>query len=331
LPSRAALVEYFVVKEQFVAALVTKDSLRIVGTTPVSRAANLVRLLRFQLSKFALGADYVGSFQEALAYATRTHLQELYRELIAPLREHISAGHLIFVPHGVLHSLPFHALFDGEKYLIDQFSISYAPSAGVYAVCEREKETAADGALVLGVPDERAPLIEEEVRAVAKMLPKSRLVIGAELAGDALRRDEANYRIVHIATHGNFRQDNPMFSGIRLGRSYLNLYDLYQLKLHAELVTLSGCATGLNVVTTGDELLGLARGLLYAGARSLLLTLWDVHDRSTSDFMSLFYERIGRGQLRANAFQQAVRELRERYPHPFHWAPFTLTGRIFAD
>lgn len=330
LPYHAVLVEYFVVKEHFVAAVVTRDSLRIVGTTPLSRAANLVRLLRFQLAKFALGADYIGNFEETLAHATRTHLHELYRELIAPLRKYISASHLILVPHGLLHSVPFHALFDGEKYLIDHFSVSYAPSAGVYAICERKMKAASQGALVLGVPDERAPLIEEEVRSVAKIVPNSRLVIGAEPAGDILRTEGASYRLIHIATHGKFRQDNPMFSGIRLGPSYLSLYDLYQLQLHADLVTLSGCATGLNVITTGDELLGLTRGLLYAGARSLLLTLWDVHDQSTSHFMSSFYARISRQQDRATAFQEATQELRERYSHPFHWAPFTLTGKIFG-
>jgi CHAT domain-containing protein len=137
-------------------------------------------------------------------------------------------------------------------------------------------------------------------------------------------------RLIHIATHGTFRQDNPMFSGIRLGDSYLSLYDLYQLKFNAELITLSGCATGLNVVAAGDELLGLIRGFLYAGAQSLLLTLWDVHDGSTSQFMTSFYRRLCDGQDRAVAFQSAVRELRETYPHPYYWAPFMLVGKVSA-
>ena len=135
-------------------------------------------------------------------------------------------------------------------------------------------------------------------------------------------------RLIHIATHGKFRQDNPMFSGIRLGDAYLNLYDLYQLKLDAELVTLSGCATGMNVVTSGDELLGLIRGLLYAGAHSLLLTLWDVHDQSAADFMVGFYRRFHGGESKAGALRGAMMELRERYPHPYHWAPFTLIGKV---
>jgi CHAT domain-containing protein len=91
---------------------------------------------------------------------------------------------------------------------------------------------------------------------------------------------------------------------------------------------LSGCATGLNVVTAGDELLGLIRGLLYAGARSLLLTLWNVHDRSTAEFMNCFYQRFQGGSDKATAVQAAMQDLRHCYPHPYHWAPFTLIGKI---
>lgn len=119
-----------------------------------------------------------------------------------------------------------------------------------------------------------------------------------------------------------------MFSGIRLGAGQLNLYDLYQLRLQAELITLSGCATGLNVVTAGDELLGLVRGLLYAGAQSVLLTLWNVHDRSTSEFMDAFYKKVKRGDSKASALRNAMLDLRDRFPHPYYWAPFTLTGKL---
>jgi tetratricopeptide (TPR) repeat protein len=330
LPDHAAIVEYFAVREQFVAAVLTRRELKIVPITPVSRITNLVRLLRFQFSKFALGPAYVNSFHETLFRASRAHLLDLYRELIAPICDYIPASHLIVVPHGLLHSVPFHALFDGEKYLIDRFAVSYAPSAGIYSLCHRKKSSASEPALIIGVPDERAPLIEDEVRAVSAILPQSRLVMGAEPGDEAIRATGINYRLIHIATHGFFRQDNPMFSGIRLGSSYLNLYDLYQLKLNAELVTLSGCATGLNVITAGDELLGLTRGLFYAGAQSLLLTLWDVHDASTSEFMASLYRNLPKASDRATAFQTAVRDVRSRYPHPYYWAPFTLTGKVFA-
>jgi len=118
--------------------------------------------------------------------------------------------------------------------------------------------------------------------------------------------------VLHIATHGIYRQDNPMFSGIRLGDGYLNLYDLYQMRLNANLVTLSGCATGMNFIAAGDELLGLQRGLFCAGATTLLLSLWDVHDQSTAKFMQYFYrEFIHTGQM-ASALQHAMQELRQQ-------------------
>ena len=117
-----------------------------------------------------------------------------------------------------------------------------------------------------------------------------------------------------------------MFSSIRLGDGPISVYDLYELQLPAELVTLSGCSTGVTVVAGGDEQLGLVRGLLYAGARTVLLTLWDVHDSSTSEFMTTFYDRLQRGWSRARAVQQGMRELRERHAHPFYWAPFCVIG-----
>jgi CHAT domain-containing protein/tetratricopeptide (TPR) repeat protein len=331
LPSESVLLEYFAVKGHFLAAVVSGEDLEIVPLTPVSRVENLIRMLRFQLAKFRLGSDYTHMFEQSLLQATRAHLGELFQELVAPFRKQLRGRHLMIVPHDVLHYLPFHALFDGTEYLIDAFTISYAPSASVYALCQRRKSRPCGPPLVLGVPDARAPFIENEVRAVAAALVGSELVTGAEAGDQALRTSGARSRLVHIATHGIFRHDNPMFSGIRLGASYLNLYDLYQLKLEAELVALSGCATGLNVVAAGDELLGLVRGLLYAGAQSLLLTLWDVHDHSTSEFMTLFYEKLAETGDRAFSFQSATRRLRDLYRHPYYWAPFTLIGKTVSS
>jgi CHAT domain-containing protein len=328
LPTGAVLVEYFSLKNQFVAAVLTHEGLKIVPLTPVSRVVNLLRMLHFQISKFKLGVEYTQTFEKSMLGVVQANLRELYEEVLAPVRSYLAARHLIIVPHGVLHYLPFHALLDGNGYLIDSFTISYAPSASIFVHCQ-EKPTRATGAsLVLGIPDARAPLILEEVRAVAAIIPGAELLLGAKANQQVLREKGAQSRLIHMATHGKFRQDNPMFSGIRLGDAYLNLYDLYQLQLDAELVTLSGCATGMSVVTSGDELLGLIRGLLHAGAHSLLLTLWDVHDRSTADFMSSFYRRLQGGGGKAYALQGAMIELRERYPHPYHWAPFTLIGKI---
>lgn len=330
IPRDSVLIEYFSIRDEFVAAVLTREKLDIVPLTPVSRAVNLLRLLDFQMAKFHLGAEYTRQFERPLLDAAQAHLTELQRELVAPLRNHLNAAHLVIVPHGILHYLPFHALFDGERYMIDEHTISYAPSATVFSLCQQKARTVSPEVLVLGIPDAVAPLIEDEARSVAGILESAKLLLASQATRQALQSKGSPSRLIHIATHGTFRQDNPMFSGIKLGDGYLSLYDLYQLRLETDLVTLSGCATGLNVVTGGDELLGLIRGLLYAGARSLLLTLWNVHDRSTADFMRCFYKRLQDGADKPLAVRGAMRELRESYPHPYHWAPFALIGNVSA-
>jgi CHAT domain-containing protein len=142
-----------------------------------------------------------------------------------------------------------------------------------------------------------------------------------------LRTHGRTSRLIHIATHGYFRQDNPLFSSIRLGDSHLSLYDIYHLELPAELMVLSGCATGLNVISPGDELMGLVRGLLQAGAQSLILSLWDVHDKSTMEFMLALYTELLGGRSKPEAMQAAMIKIRNSYPHPYYWAPFSLIGK----
>jgi CHAT domain-containing protein len=178
----------------------------------------------------------------------------------------------------------------------------------------------------MGVPDQLAPEIDKEARAVAAVLPGSRLLLGDAATESSLRALGPESRLIHISTHGLFRRDNPMFSSIRLGDGQLSLIDLYRIRLSAGLVTLSGCSTGLSAVVGGDELLGLVRGLLYAGAASALVTLWDVSDNSTTDFMTAFYPSIAAGRGRAEALRTAMLRVREAYPNPYHWAPFLLVG-----
>jgi len=240
----------------------------------------------------------------------------------------LKGDHLVLSPHGALHHVPLHALHDGTEYLIDRFTVSYAPSASVYALCRGKSAGSASRSLILGVQDSKTPWISQEVEQVAAVVRDPHLLMGAEASQEALRTLGPGSRQIHIATHGVFRSDNPMFSSVRLGDAYLSLYDLYSLRLPVDLLTLSGCATGLNVVTGGDELMGLARGLLYGGAHALVLTLWDVHDGSTAEFMREFYFHLSSGTTsKALALQKAMAEVRRRYPHPFHWAPFILVGK----
>jgi len=327
LPADTLLVEYFCIRDRVISCVFGRDDLQIQPITLQSRVQKLLQLLQFQMAKFRLDPQYVSRFYDSLVESTMSHLQNLYQELLAPLVGSLQARHLVFIPHGILHYVPMHALHDGQNYVADRFSVSYAPSASIYSICQRRQPIAAKHSLIMGIADAHAPSILEEVSTIHKILPEAKLFTGESATQQALRQYGAGSRIVHIATHGYFRADNPMFSSIRLADSHLSLYDLYHLRLPAELVVLSGCATGLNVVKPGDEQIGLVRGLLQAGAQSLMLSLWDVHDSSTKEFMVAFYTRMQQGRSRPLALQEAMAEIRERYPHPYYWAPFLLIGK----
>ena len=328
LPANSMLVEYFQIEDRLLAVVLTSETLQILPVSKITHVTPLLEKLEFQLAKLRLGPDYVRTFAGSLLKTTQQHLKDLHGELISPLQTHLKGQHLVIVPHGVLHRLPFQALFDGSQYLIDKFTISYAPSAAILSLCHKRSVNPQGSSLVMGVPDDAAPLIGEEATTVASAIPNAELFLGRQATMAVLQEKGPHCRLIHIATHGFFRQDSPMFSGIHLGDSILSLYDLYRLKLPAELISLSGCATGVSTIAGGDELLGLVRGLIYAGARAALLTLWDVNDRSTLEFMAAFYRHLAAGVSKVCALQQSAQELRRRYPHPFYWAPFSLVGNL---
>ncbi len=327
MPADTLIVEYFRVRDRILVCLLGPQTVEILPVTIESRVAELLRLLQFQLSKFHLTPQYLETFHDSLVQATDAHLKELYEELVAPVAGRLKAKHLVFVPHGLLHYVPFHALYDGSQYLIDRHTVSYSPSASIYALCQNRAANTSGSSLLLGIPDPQAPAILDEVQSLTGVLNQAELFVGEKASEALLRSKGPGSRIIHIATHGRFRQDNPMFSAIRLGNTFLSLFDLYQLRLPVELITLSGCSTGLNAVAGGDELIGLARGLLHAGAQSLILSLWDVHDKSTAQFMAVFYRLLSSGKTKAEALRSAMLDARSRYPHCYQWAPFILVGK----
>jgi CHAT domain-containing protein/tetratricopeptide (TPR) repeat protein len=327
IPVGTVILEYFLNRDSIAAVLLSDRSVEIVPLTGRPEITDLLDKLEFQLSKHRLGPKYATIFSGLLLKSTLGHLRGLYRALIEPIRRRLDAQHLVIAPYGLLHRLPFQALFNGQDYLGDEFTISYAPSASVYALCRSRSTIKTRRSLIVGMPDEAAPFVHEEVTAVAKCLPNAKMLCGADATVEKLREMGRDSQFIHVATHGHFRLDNPMFSRLRVGGSYLSLYDLIELELPAELITLSGCSTGLNVVAAGDEPIGLARGLIHAGAETALVTMWDVQDRSAAQLMTSFYRQLRAGRKKAEALQHAMQQVRLEYPHPYHWAPFNLVGK----
>jgi CHAT domain-containing protein len=150
---------------------------------------------------------------------------------------------------------------------------------------------------------------------------------GAAATEEAFRTHAPNADLIHLASHAVFREDNPLFSRIRLADGWLAVYDLFGLRLRASLVTLSACETGVSRVLSGDEVVGLSRGFFQAGTSSVVVSLWSVDDDSTASLMQRFYTLLRAGMVPAAAMRAAQVELRRSRPHPYYWAPFLVVGR----
>jgi tetratricopeptide (TPR) repeat protein len=336
LPSDAVMLAYHVAGDEILAFVSAGGRIRVsrrLGT--VGRVEWLLGKLEAQWTRFRAGREFAGRHIAMLEGSARRVLTALYEELVAPLEpllvEVASSADpvpkLAVVPHGPLHRVPFHALFDGARYLIERFEISYAPSATVYALCQKRGTSGGKTAAVFGVEDPLIPSAAGEARAVAERLPGSVTRVGEEATIEALRRDAPESGVVHLACHGLFRSDNPMFSALKLHDGWLTAADAMSLHIPEALVALSACESGRGEVIGGDEVLGLTRAFLGAGAATLVVSLWLVQDETTARLMDDWYGRLRDGEGRAAALRAAQLGIKERHPHPYYWAPFVLIGK----
>jgi CHAT domain-containing protein len=274
-------------------------------------------------------------------------LHELYSLLIAPVRDVLPphSGLLTIVPYGPLHALPFHALYDGTRYLIENYQFHYLPTAGLLkAPTGTERVTRDERDSTLASVTMRPPLIfGYSGRGQLQRAIVEAKTLAALMGGRCYLEDEATISrlieeapgspIIHLATHGYSRLDAPNFWSVLLADGRFNAIDAFDLELQAcELVTLSGCETGLALSGGGDEQLGLGRAFLAAGADSLVMSLWPAEDDSTCELMQRFYEHLLNEESKSEALRAAQRNLLERtnspYTHPFFWAPFRLVGGV---
>jgi CHAT domain-containing protein len=269
----------------------------------------------------------------------------LYDDLVRPL-EPFAEGtrRLLVAPDGVLFQVPFHALYDGQQYLLDRYEIAYVPSATMLLLCQENRSRRAGvhaPPLIVGYSrGKELPYILEEIEAVVATVPGAVILREEEATLARLRESVCRGKLVHLATHATFRHDNPLFSALQLaGGDWLRVMDLYTLHLDGALVTLSGCETGRHTLRGGD-LLGLSRGFFCAGASALVVSLWHVGDSSAARLMGHFYAHLADGATAVSALRQAQQDLRDHvesgeeqagkavkpYAHPFYWAPFCLLG-----
>lgn len=330
LPRHAALIEYVVGKQSVSILLVTPDS--VVGIAVGISSENLS-------SRTELLRDLITEKSPDWIHPARA----LRKALVDPLE---TAGYLsqvreiLIVPDGVLNYVPFAVLpTKNHVFLGDEFTIAYLPTAA--ALVRKPKSSGGKTLLAMAPSDAHLPNAPAEVRGIGQIFgPGSRIVVGKGATKTLFKQIAADYDYLHLATHGSLNRNAPWLSALELepdnhndGR--LELYEIAGMKLHARLVTLSACETGLGrgyftETPAGDEFVGLTRAFLGAGGQNVLASLWAVNDQSTRELMLKFYRHL-LANNGAEALAKAQLELRRgdaRYRHPYYWAAFVIAGPV---
>lgn len=330
LGRETALVTFFVGEEETVVLLLQDGS--VSGwTRPLGRGAlvSRVRQIRRALEAPAAGAAN-GSTEEVNALG-----RALYQELLAPAFATLKKRVVYMVPHGPLHYVPFAAIHDGRGYLLDHYTLLTVSSGTVLTHLQRKQLTPRGPTVVLANPDlgdRRLDLLhaDREGRAIQGRRSDA-VLLTRQMATEAKARELApTAAVFHLAAHATLDVRRPLESAVLLapgdgqdGR--LTAGEVFGLKLPASLVVLSACQTGLGPVASGDELIGLTRAFMYAGAPHVIATLWSISDESTATLMDEFYDRLGKVPV-SEALRLAQMSVRSRYPHPFYWAAFSVFG-----
>jgi len=291
-------------------------------------------------------------------------LLDLYEVLIQPIEEEISnKKNLVIVPHGMLHYLPFQALLSKEgKYLLESFNISYLPSASVLKYARAKNKGNRVDLLAVGNPAtglSPLPAAEVEVKEVSAMFEKKLALTGQQATKNSVKSQGPRYDMILLSTHGEMIESNPLKSNLRFTPSEnddgkLTVSEIFDMEIKANLVTLSACETALARGETGDfpqgdDLVGLSRAFIHAGASSVVASLWKVSDDSTVELMRDFYRNL-KSMPKSEALRKAQLDLMKssirfhlernsrgikinyqpdiliKCSHPFFWAPFILVG-----
>ncbi len=321
-----AMIAYFIAGEELMAFVVqggVMSSVRCIANA--SDIAPLVDKFLYQLRAGVRAAD--DRSQRTIKALSRA----LHDLLVLPILEQVpivrDAKRLVIVPFGPLHAVPFSALHDGSEYLIERYEIHTAPSASI-ACADRSMRRATNSTpLVIAVADEQAPLIDAEAKLLTAQ-SSADLLEGDDASIDRVRQSVRGRSMIHFGCHGRFIGALPNASGLKLADGWLPIREIVDLELDAQVVFLAGCETGRNAVDAGDELAGISRAFLAAGARCLVAGLWSVRDQAALEVSTVFHQEFMRGSRPSAALRAATLASLRKWGHPSWWSPFVVTGSL---
>ncbi|MEP7343476.1 MAG: CHAT domain-containing protein [Acidobacteriota bacterium] len=263
----------------------------------------------------------------------RRSARELFLYLVQPALEWIKSDRLVIIPHDELNAVPFQALLNPAtgRFLGDDFSLSYAPSATILASLKKPDNLRSGRLVVLADPS----IGKDEAQRIKQFYPQGSRVMSERLVSKSdVKSLVEGYDLVHLSVHGEFDDQAPMLSALKFGpddrgNEKLTAAEMFGLPLRqARLVVLSACKSGEVATTRGGDVLGMVRALLYAGANNLVLSSWEVDPEPTAIWMEHFY-RAGQTMPPREAARVATAKLKATpgYSHPSHWSPFVVIGR----
>ncbi len=325
MPQDGTLVEYYLSDDRLLIWAIDSKEIKI-EVIPVKRDE--------LVSKIRIYRDMVVHFE---GKELKRVSSELYDILIKSVKPIIKGKRLYIVPYDALHYLPFQALWDGDKYLIEEYPISYLPSASVMKFTLDKRRQKGEKLIAFGNPDLGNPALDlpfaqKEVEKISVLYKEPNVFYRKDANEDVAKKKPVGFDIIHFAAHAEFSDIDPMYSNIRLAKAdnedgRFETAEVFSLNIKPYLVVLSACKTGVGAVTSGDEIIGMNRAWIYAGTPSVISSLWSVSDISTAILMEDFYKNL-KGKPKDESLRDAEISLikNKDYSHPFYWAPFYLTG-----
>ncbi|MCJ7581923.1 MAG: CHAT domain-containing protein [Candidatus Aminicenantes bacterium] len=292
---------------------------------------------------------------------------KLFSLLVQPGLDH-GMNRIIFIPDDILHFLPFETLLtqkEKPRWLVQDYRISYVPSITSFREILLRKTGKNRGKDILsygnpffgeyeGTENSEVALSPDDTRSDFRLIPlrfsqmevekiatlfkknKRDVYTGEEATETSFKRaDLADYKIIHFATHGLIDNHNPARSSIVLSLrdlssedGFLQMREVFDLKMNADLVVLSACQTGLGQYIKGEGIEGINRAFFFAGASSVLMSLWAVNDQASYQFMQRFYTHLRSSDSIVDALRQSKIEMinSDALSHPFYWAGFIVSG-----
>jgi CHAT domain-containing protein/uncharacterized protein HemY len=347
LPDKTALISYFIDEKntRVYTYIISKKNFSITD-----------KGLSKEYDKYITGLRNSLYFMEVQTFSGVA--RDLYQMLI-PKRIPRKVNDLVIIPTGRMGIIPFETLLTKEvkgnpdftalPYLLKKYSVRYEFSAGLVLQKKRDGTASQISSVMLCAPvtfPEKnnlndLPGTETEINTIYNLFKERNITSQVYLKGEASETviksgSLKNYSLIHFATHGVVDENSPELSRIYLQNDSEaedgNLFvgEIYNLEFNAQLVALSACQTGLGKISKGEGVIGLSRALVYAGAKSLIVSFWSVADESTATLMTDFYK-----QLLENPSSNYSRDLRQAkldllqqgdYAAPYYWAPFILIG-----